>query len=365
MASLSKKQSALLGAALGAAYGLVARLIFGFGLARSDVFEVMSTAFIFGVPFALGFVTIWFGDPQNKVRWLRCIFLPWIAGLLCLLCALALVWEGIICILLWLPLVLILSSFGGLVAGICHRLFKAKRDRTYCVVAVALLPFLAAPLEQFHSAASEIRTVNTQIRIHANPQTVWEQIRTVPLIGEREQSFSFSHLLGFPRQLEAKLVGEGVGAVRYATFERGVLFVETITEWNEPQRLSFSIHADAEHIPPSTFDEHVTIGGKYFDVLTGTYWIETAGEGDVILHLASDQRLSTRFNFYSHFWTEYLMADLQNYILKIIKRRCEANTFPAHGNSQVDARFSSGKHPDRSPPTSRPSTFIKKIPSLR
>lgn len=294
----------------------------------------MSTAFIFGVPFALGFVAVWFGDPQNQVPWSRCVFLPWIAGLLCLMCALALVWEGIICVIIWLPLVLILSSCGGLVAGICHRLFKPKRDRNYCVVVIALLPFLAAPVEQFRSAASEIRTVNTQIRIHASAQTVWEQIKTVPLIGEREQSFSFSHLLGFPRPLEANLVGEGVGAVRYATFERGVLFVETITEWDESQRLSFSIRADSEHIPPTTFDEHVTIGGRYFDVLTGTYWIEAVGGGDLILHLASDQRLSTRFNFYAHFWTEYLMADLQSYILEIIKRRCERNAFPARRDSR-------------------------------
>jgi hypothetical protein len=120
------------------------------------------------------------------------------------------------------------------------------------------------------------------------------------------------------------LIGEGIGAVRYATFERNVLFVETITEWQEPHRLAFSIRADTEHIPPTTFDEHVTIGGRYFDVLSGAYWIEPVDQGDVILHLSSAQRLSTRFNFYSHFWTEYLMADLQNYILGIIKKRCES-----------------------------------------
>jgi hypothetical protein len=173
------------------------------------------------------------------------------------------------------------------------------------------------------SALSEIRTAPTQIKIHASAQTVWNQIRSVPLITEKEQSFSLSHLLGFPRPLEAKLVGEGVGAVRYATFEKGVLFVETINEWDEPHRLSFSIHADTKNIPPATFDKHVIIGGKHFDVLTGTYWIEDIQNGDVILHLSSSQRLSTRFNFYSHFWTEYLMIDLQNYILGIIKKRCE------------------------------------------
>ena len=323
MASLSKKQLALIGAALGAAYGLVARLVFGFGLAHSSAFEVMSSAFIFGVPVALGFVTIWFGYPQNALRWSSCIFLPWSAGLICLLCVLALVWEGIICVIIWLPLVLILSSAGGVTAGIFHRIFKSRRDRNYCVAVVALLPFVAAPFEQFRSTTSEVRTVRTQIRIHASPQIVWNQIKAVPMIGEQEHSFSFSHLLGFPRPLEAKLVGEGLGAVRYATFERGVLFVETITEWDERHRLSFSIRADAEHIPPTTFDEHVTIGGRFFDVLTGAYEIENAVGGDVVLHLTSNQRLSTRFNFYSHFWTEYLMADLQNYILRIIEKRCE------------------------------------------
>jgi hypothetical protein len=143
------------------------------------------------------------------------------------------------------------------------------------------------------------------------------------MISEREQYFSVSHLLGFPRPLEAKLVGEGLGAVRYATFEKGVLFVETINEWDEPHRLSFSIRADTKNIPPTTFDEHVIVGGRYFDVLSGTYLIEDIGKDDVVLHLSSSQRLSTRFNFYSHFWTEYLMADLQNYILGIIKKRCE------------------------------------------
>jgi hypothetical protein len=154
-------------------------------------------------------------------------------------------------------------------------------------------------------------------RLESNPQRAADfRTRTI--------FFRFISV-GFPASIGSELVGEGIGAVRYATFEKGVLFVETINEWDEPHRLSFSIHADTKNIPPTTFDEHVIIGGKYFDVLSGTYWIEDIGNGDVTLHLSSEQRLSTRFNFYSHFWTEYLMANLQNYILEIIKKRCESN----------------------------------------
>lgn len=323
MEPLSTRRLGIIGASLGAAYGLLARLVFGFHLGQNGVFEVMSVAFIFGVPVALGFITVWFGESRNKIPWLRCIFAPWIAALLCLVCALTLVWEGIICIVIWLPLFLLLSSLGGVIAGILHRILRTARDRNYCVAAIALLPFAVAPLEKLNSTNSEIHTVNTEIKIHAPARVVWNQIKTVPVIQKGEHSYSFSHLLGFPRPLEAKLVGEGVGAVRYATFERGVLFVETITEWDELKKLSFSIRADTEHIPPATFDEHVTIGGRYFDVLDGGYRLETKSDGDVILHLASHQRLSTRFNFYSHLWTEGLMSDLQNYILKIIKARCE------------------------------------------
>ena len=322
MKPLSQKKLVIIGALLGVVYGLVARLVFGFAV-WEDFFEVMSGAFILGVPLSLGFIAVWFGPYRTSRRYNDLIFVPWLSALACLFCALALVWEGIICVLIWLPLVIVLSLAGGLLAGLCLKIFKSPRDRNYCVVAIALLPFALAPLEQLQAVSAEIKTVPTQIKIHASAQTVWNQIRSVPLITAKEQSYSFTHLIGFPQPLEAKLVGEGIGAVRYATFEKGVLFVETITEWDEPHCLSFSIRADTKNIPPKTFDEHVIIGGRYFDVLSGTYWIEDASHGAVVLHLSSSQRLSTRFNFYSHFWTEYLMADLQNYILGIIKKRCE------------------------------------------
>lgn len=315
-----------LGAGLGLAYGLFARLTFGLGKAAGDVFEVMTSSFIFGVPVALGFLTVWLGEYRQNYSYGRRILLPWGPSLMCLVCCLALAWEGLICVVLWLPLVLVLSSFGGLLAGLAGALFQTDRTKNYCLAVVALAPFIAAPLESLRSEAVEVRDVHTQIDIQASRAAVWGQIKSVPLITEAEQREDFIHWLGFPRPLEARLEGEGIGAVRYATFERGVLFIETITAWDEGNRLAFTIHADSKNIPPTTFDEHVTIGGPYFDVLDGTYRVEDLGGGWMRLHLSSRQRLSTGFNFYSHLWTEYLMARLQNYILNVIKIRCETST---------------------------------------
>jgi hypothetical protein len=131
------------------------------------------------------------------------------------------------------------------------------------------------------------------------------------------------HRMGFPRPVEAVLEGEGVGSVRIARFERDLVFVERVTQWEEGKRIAFTIRADTANIPPTTLDEHVTIGGPYFDVLDGRYEIELRPDGTVRLHLSSRQRLSTRFNWYASLWTKRVMSELQTYILRIVKRRAE------------------------------------------
>jgi hypothetical protein len=77
-------------------------------------------------------------------------------------------------------------------------------------------------------------------------------------------------------------------------------------------------------IPPTTFDEHVTVGGRFFDVLRGTYELEPAGPGRTRLVLYSQQRLSTRVNPYAGLWTSFIMSEIQRRILEVIRHRCEA-----------------------------------------
>jgi hypothetical protein len=170
-----------------------------------------------------------------------------------------------------------------------------------------------------------VRTVETQITINASPRVVWQNIERVREIEKNEQKTSMFHLLGFPRPVEATLSHEGVGAVRHASFEGGLVFVETITKWEPQEELSFSIKADTGSIPPTTLDEHVTVGGDYFDVLEGRYKIEPLSNEQVVLRLSSKHRLSTRFNLYAGWWTDNIMRDIQENILGIIKNRCEAH----------------------------------------
>jgi hypothetical protein len=124
--------------------------------------------------------------------------------------------------------------------------------------------------------------------------------------------------------VEATLSNEGIGGVRHATFEGSVLFVETVDEWEPKRRLGFSIRAQTGQIPPTTLDEHVTVGGKFFDVLYGEYVLEPLANGATRLRLLSRHRVSTDFNWYAHLWTDAVMSDLQKRILFVVKNRSES-----------------------------------------
>jgi hypothetical protein len=236
-----------------------------------------------------------------------------------LLAAVVLAWEGLICAVVWLPAALLAATVGGLIGKLVRR---TGRPTAPLALAVAVLPVVVAPVENRFPDPVQMRTVHDAIEIEADAEAVWREIREVPPIRPEELGGSFAYRLGFPRPIEATLEGEGVGTVRHATFEGGVTFVERVTEWEEGRALAFTI--DASAVPSTTFDQHVAVGGRYFDVLTGRYEIEPVGPGRVVLHLTSEQRLSTRFNAYTQLWTDRFMSDIQSTILEVVKARAEA-----------------------------------------
>ena len=128
---------------------------------------------------------------------------------------------------------------------------------------------------------------------------------------------------GFPKPIAATLDREGVGGVRTATFERGVSFFETVTEWDRSRKLAFTIHADPDFIPHTAFDQHIIVGGRFYDVLDGIYEIEALSPTTTRLHLTSHHRLSTRFNAYAGWWSEKIMNQIQGSILEVIRQRAE------------------------------------------
>ena len=304
------RKPALIGVAVGTVYGIAARLA-TLSTILGSVYGVMTVSFLFLVPVVIGYLTVF---PVPQPSWKFRLLAPWVPVTLSVLVAWLVGWEGAICIVMGYPLLLILSSAGGMLgASLARRLGPV----------VALVPFLLSPLERALPVPVSLRRVETAIRISAPPARVWAQIVEVPAIAPDEQRPALFTRMGFPRPISATLSRPGVGGVRMARFEGGVLFVETITDWQAERLLRFSIRPETNSIPVTTLDRHVVVGGPYFNVLTGTYRIEPQDGGAVVLHLASELRVSTPFNFYSGPWADAIMRSIQANILEVVRRRAE------------------------------------------
>jgi hypothetical protein len=292
---------------------------------QTQTLSVMTLGFLVVVPFAMGFITIYLverRESQHRAVW---VLLPWIPVLGGTLGVVLCFWEGLICGVLFLPLALLLATFGGLAGGFTAHSKSSGNTKNIIVGCVLVLPLLITPWEQPVFSRNEIRHVETTILIHAPSDVVWRNIERVREIHANELPESWTRRMGFPSPIEATLSFEGVGGVRHASFAGGVLFIETIDKWDPNRRIGFSIHAEADQIPKTTLDDHVRVGGQYFDVLRGEYVIEALPNGTVLLHLSSDHRLSTDFNWYAQLWTDAIMRDIQQTILQVIRTRCESD----------------------------------------
>ena len=286
---------------------------------------LMSFAFLFLGPFVTGLICCYQKPSNPRYSTMAWIFAPWLAVTINVLIAFAMHWEGLICVIFIAPPAFLMASLGGVAAGLYHLRAQRKLSAT-TLSCIAALPFLLAVVEAKVNQPLILRSVPTEITIHAPASVIWRNIERVRAIQPAELRHSWAVSMGFPRPVEATLSYEGIGGVRNASFERGLSFLETVTAWEPGRRIAFSIKADTSAIPSTTLDEHVQVGGRFFDVLDGEYTIEPLPNGDSILHLTSHQRLSTDFNQYAALWSDGVMKDLQTNILQVIQHRCEADT---------------------------------------
>ena len=300
-------------------YAVVLRLFFGIDN-WNELFSVMSVTFLFLLPTIVGALTVYLSSTEKAKSIAYRIFTPWIPVFLFLIITLALAIEGWACWLMILPIFLIAASIGGLLGG--YLKIRKRNDRLNISLLV-LLPLLIGPIESMIETIPGTYKAYTYIDINAPAEKIWDNVTRVKEIPIDQDKGYLTRLLGFPRPIKAELDFEGVGAYREAVFTNGLVFHETVTEYKDNEKMVFTIKAYPHEIPSTTLDEHVVIGGDYFDVLNGTYELEKLPNGLNRLHLYSHFKMNTTFNFYAGWWGKWIMKDIQNNILQVEKKRSE------------------------------------------
>ncbi|MCB9745590.1 MAG: SRPBCC family protein [Alphaproteobacteria bacterium] len=241
--------AAISGVAAGSAIALamVGLSVFGLG-------EYGGTLFV-GSPFVMGAVSAFLLNLRGPRSWLANIGVGtatvFITGGLLLLFAL----EGVICLAMAAPLAWIMAMMGVVVG----KMLAGLEGRRY-----AALPALGLPLLFFVEpppASGELHEAVSVIDIDAPPEVVWDAVigfGGVELPPPPEWFFQ----AGIAYPVRARIEGEGVGAVRYCEFSTGP-FVEPITAWEAPHRLSF----DVTESPPTMHEWSVyeTVHAPHLD----------------------------------------------------------------------------------------------------
>ncbi|MCD9085476.1 hypothetical protein [Stenotrophomonas sp. SY1] len=303
---------------IGAALGVALRLLFG--MLPRDMQGPMSLAFLVGTPLAVGAITI-VGTPRQQRTWSYLIFAPWLAMLLMLLgCALAML-EGSICLALMAPLFFACASVGGLIMGAILHFREAGAAH---VSAIAALPLLMLLAEMHMPLVDRDMELRRELVVDATPETIWQQIHSARAIQPQELPLSLTHLIGVPKPLEGINVQTEDGEVRFSRWERGVHFRAHVTHSEANRSVSWRYMFDPDSFPTGSMDEHVAIGGRYFDLRDTTFKLTPIGVGQTHLQIVAHYRLSTTINAYAVPVSRVLGNDFLDTILSLYKRRSES-----------------------------------------
>jgi hypothetical protein len=215
---------------------IAAGVLFGLGMVVLTVvgLQQYGLALFFGTPFAIGALTAFLFNrryPASRQESAQVVLMTLLltAGSLFLLGN-----EGVICLLMALPLSLVVGLMGAAVGRAAA--LRGHPQLPTSAVALALVP-LGAVLEPRATTGRVLHEVRSSVVIDASAEQVWQHVVAFrPLSEPTELVFRLG--IAYPRY--AAIEGEGVGAVRRCVFSTGT-FVEPITAWEPGRRLAFDV----------------------------------------------------------------------------------------------------------------------------
>lgn len=275
------------------------------------VLESYGLMLFLGIPFFLGAMTsMLYSFKENKTLGQVNGIVTGGVFFMCLYMFLIAV-DGAICIILLLPLALIAAIFGAWFGLLLLKRLNGDKSKHITMLLVLIITPALLGLEAKINPTPPLRKIVTSVEVNADINKVWDLVVAFPTIEPPEE---LMFRLGISYPIDAKIEGEGVGAIRYCNFSTGS-FVEPITNWTKPTLLQFdvkespmpmketSIYADLE--TPHLHDIVISEKGQFS-----------------LVKLASGKTLLEGTTWYRHdMWPNWYWGPLSDEIIHTIHRR--------------------------------------------
>ncbi len=233
--------------------------------------------------------------------------------------------EGIICLVMALPLGLVIALIGGFIGFVIQDYGHYPTNTLRVVsVSVLLLPGLIL-LEHAIGPTPPVYEVKTSIVIKSDPETVWKQLVVTSSQLPPPTEAMFKTGLAYP--IHAEMWGQGVGAERHSMFSTGAL-VQSITVWDEPRVLAFDITEQPPAMKELSIysNVHPPHLDDYFFAKRGQFELKALPDGATLLEGTTWYQNRYWPAPYWHVWSDYVIDGIHNRILLHLKSQAESQT---------------------------------------
>lgn len=302
--------SAAMGVAAGALLGAVAA-----GLAA--VTGGYGALLFLGAPFAMGVVAAWVVGYRlpAPVPMKICLSAALLSVGLCAILIVAVAIEGVICVLMALPLALPMAAGGGFLGMVlANRTSKRRLQWTTLVLAPAL--FGTHPTQP-----PPVRSVHSAILIRAPQSRVWKAVVDQPPLPAPTE-WTFRAGVGYPVRID--LPEAALGAVRRCQFSTG-LVLERVDGLEPGHRLHFTIFQQGplmrELSPYGIQPRHLE--ASYARSVAGEFVLTPLPDGTTRLETTSWYSSSYAPSPYWSLWMDGIVHDIHGRVLRAIRDSAE------------------------------------------
>jgi len=303
--------------AVGAVGGIVLRFMFS----AQGALSAMSLAFFYIAPFAVAAVSVYLAERQQPRSWAYYAGAGALANLMFVLGTVFTGMEGAICAVIATPVFALFGAIGGLVMGAICR-WTSWPDRG--VLGIATLPIILAATLPTDVEQDRLGLVERHVVVAAPAEAIWRQIQDVRDIRPDELD-AWVYRIGVPRPSEARGERDHGASVRRVRMGRNVHFDQVVVAEVPNRLIRWRYRFDADSFPAGAMDDHIRIGGDYFDLGETDYALEPLPDGTTRFSVRFRYRVHTSFNWYASALADTLIGNFEEAALRFYAQRASAS----------------------------------------
>lgn len=301
--------------------GLAAAMVVGLGMLGISVYGlgIYGVTLFFVTPFVMGSVSGFLFNRPSPRKLGATLGVALVSVALASLSMLLFALEGLVCLLMAMPIGVVLALFGAVIGRAMA--VSTNTPVAHTAAMALLLPGVAGAEAQVQQLP--LHEVVTAIEIDAPPEAVWPNV-----IGfsELDPPAEWVFHTGIAYPVRARIEGAGVGAVRRCEFSTGA-FVEPITTWDPPRRLGFDVTAQPPAMKewsPFQYVHPPHLDGSLRS-RRGEFRLIPLANGRTRLEGSTWYQLSMFPSLYWKAWSDGMLHEIHLRVLRHVKRLSEAS----------------------------------------